>query len=46
MGSEENIPLAKLAKKFRKERENSSSKDIPLYELSKRLKQRKRGNTK
>jgi hypothetical protein len=43
MGSaEENIPLAKLAKKFRKERENSSSEDdIPLYELSKRLKQRK-----
>jgi hypothetical protein len=47
MGSEEeNIPLAKLAKKFRKERENSSSEDdIPLYELSKRLKQRKRENT-
>jgi hypothetical protein len=35
MGNEEeNIPLAKLAKKFRKERENSSSEDdIPLYEL-------------
>jgi hypothetical protein len=44
MGSEEeNIPLAKLAKKYRKERENSSSEDeIPLYELSKCLKQRKR----
>jgi hypothetical protein len=44
MTNEENIPLAKLAKKFRKERENSSSQDdIPLYELSKRLNQRKRG---
>ena len=46
MSSEENIPLAKLSKKFRKERENSSSEDdIPLYELSKRLKRRKRENT-
>jgi hypothetical protein len=45
MGSEdENIPLAKSAKKFKKERENSSSEDdIPLYELSKRLQERKRG---
>jgi hypothetical protein len=43
---EENIPLAKLAKKFRKERDNSSSEeDIPLHELSKRLKQRKHENT-
>ncbi|XP_062587953.1 superoxide-generating NADPH oxidase heavy chain subunit C-like [Saccostrea cucullata] len=40
--SEDNIPLAKLAKKYRKERDNSSSEDdIPLFELSKRLEQAK-----
>ncbi|MEW8562464.1 MAG: hypothetical protein AB2541_10170 [Candidatus Thiodiazotropha sp.] len=38
---EMNIPLAKLARKFRHERDNSDSEDdIPLMELAKRLKTR------
>ena len=40
--SEDNVPLAKLAKKYRQERETSEAKDdIPLMELRKRLKHRK-----
>ena len=36
--SDENIPLAKLAKRYRHERETSSDEeDIPLMELRKRL---------
>ena len=39
--SDENIPLAKLAKKCRHERESSSDEDdIPLMELRKRLRHR------
>ena len=39
--SEENLPLAKLAKKYRQEREFSSNEsDIPLMELRKRLRQK------
>ena len=39
--SEENIPLARLAQKYRKERETSSDEeDIPLMELRKRLRYR------
>ena len=38
---EDNIPLAQLARKYRRKRENFSSEDdIPLWELSKRLKSR------
>ena len=38
---EDNIPLAQLARKYRRERDNPSSEDdIPLWELSKRLKSR------
>ena len=41
--SEDNIPLAKLAGRYRKERDDSSDEDdIPLWELSKRLKTNKR----
>lgn len=37
-GDDDNMPLAQLARKYRKERDNSSSKgDIPLFELKKRL---------
>lgn len=37
-GDDENAPLAQLARKYRKERDNSSSEDdIPLFELQKRL---------
>lgn len=37
-GDDENVPLAQLARKYRKERDNSSSEDdIPLFELQKRL---------
>lgn len=37
-GEDDNVPLAQLARKYRKERENSSSEaDIPLFELKKRL---------
>ena len=40
--SEDNVPLAKLAKKYRQERETSEDEDgIPLMELKKRLKHRK-----
>ena len=40
--SEDNLPLAKLAKKYRQERETSEDEgDIPLIELRKRLKHRK-----
>lgn len=40
------MPLAQLARKYRKERENSSSDDIPLFELQKRLRgQDKNGMT-
>lgn len=39
--SEENVPLAKLAKQYRHERETSGDEDdIPLMELSKRLRRR------
>ena len=39
--SEENIPLARLAQKYRQERETSSDEeDIPLMELRKRLRYR------
>ena len=39
--SEENVPLAKLAQKYRQERETSSDEeDIPLMELRKRLRHR------
>ena len=38
---EDNIPLAQQAQKYRRKREHSSSEeDIPLWELSKRLKSR------
>lgn len=37
----EKVPLSKLAKRYRKERDDLSSEDdIPLMELSKRIKQR------
>ena len=40
--SEDNVPLTKLAKKYRQERETSEDEDdIPLKELRKRLKHRK-----
>ena len=40
--SEDNVPLARLAKKYRQERETSEDEDdIPLMELRKRLKHRK-----
>ena len=43
---EDNTPLSKLANKYRKERENSSSEDdIPLWELSKRLKTKDKVNS-
>lgn len=33
-GDDDNVPLAQLARKYRKERDNSSSEDdIPLFEL-------------
>ena len=39
--SEENVPLAKLTKKYRQERESSEDEDdIPLMELRKRLRYR------
>ena len=39
--SEENVPLAKLFKKYRQERESSENEsDIPLMELRKRLRHR------
>jgi hypothetical protein len=38
---EENIPLAKLAQKYRKQRENSDNEsDIPLMELKRRINER------
>lgn len=38
-GEDDNVPLAQLARKYRKERENSSSEaDIPLFELKKEIK--------
>ena len=41
--SEDNIPLNKITKRYRKERDNSSNEeDIPLMELSNKLKQRQR----
>ena len=41
--SEDEIPLNKIAKRYRKERDNSSDEeDIPLMELSNKLKQRQR----
>ena len=44
--SEMNVPLAKLAKKYRRERENSENEsDIPKMELAKRLKCRDRVNS-
>lgn len=43
--SEENVPLAKLAKRYRQETE-SSEDDIPLMELRKRLKHRERRQNK
>lgn len=38
-GEDDNVPLAQLARKYRKERENSSSEaDIPLFEFKKEIK--------
>ena len=43
--SDENVPLAKLAQKYRQERETSSEEeDIPLMELRKRLRHRENRN--
>lgn len=36
-GDDGNVPLAQLARKYRKERENSSEDDIPLFQLQNRL---------
>ena len=44
--SEMSVPLAKLAKKYRRERDNSENEsDIPKMELAKRLKSRDRVNS-
>lgn len=41
--SEDNIPLARLAERYRKERDASSDEeDIPLFELAQRLKSQKK----
>ena len=40
--SDDNIPLAKLANRWRRERENSSSEEnIPLFEIKKRIRRNK-----